>query len=198
VGEPSQREAASLLLPSKGWARKCEVAGCLARAGRLLSEGRTRTLRRSAGGLLWHDPSVSSARIPIRFGRWKPLLILIGWTPGRSYLEVDPDRVGVRMSWGFHADVPRRSIRSVRRVGNAVMSIGVHGWRGRWLVNGAFGPLVALEIDPPVRARASGVSVRLSELLVSVEDPDAVISQLSPGEVGAAGSSPSPKRRTWM
>jgi hypothetical protein len=156
--------------------------------------------RRSAvgWGLLWDDPSVSSARIPIRFGRWKPVLIVLGWTPRRSYLEVDPDRVGVRMSWGFHADVPRPSIRSVRRVGNAVMSIGVHGWRGRWLVNGAFGPLVALEIDPPVRARVSGIPIRLRELLVSVDDPDAVVAELSPEGVGAAGSSPRPTRRTWM
>ncbi|MFL5867433.1 MAG: hypothetical protein ACJ766_10095 [Thermoleophilaceae bacterium] len=141
---------------------------------------------------------MNGGRIPIRFGRWKPLLVLIGWTPSRSYLDVDPDRVGVRMSWGFHADLPRRSIQSVRRVGNAVTSIGVHGWRGRWLVNGAFGPLVALEIDPPVPARACGIPIRLRELLVSVEDPDTVVSKLSPGGVGAAEGSSSPTRRTWM
>jgi hypothetical protein len=168
------------------------TAGCLARAGRAAYAESAAEAAAVGRGLPWHDPSMNSARIPIRFGRWKPLLIVFGWTPRRSYLEVDPDRVGVRMGWGFHADLPRRSIRSVRRVGNAVMSIGVHGWRGRWLVNGAYGPLVALEIDPPVRARACGIAVRLSELLVSVEDPDAVISQLSAGGVGAAGSSARP------
>ena len=32
----------------------------------------------------------------------------------------------------------------------------MHRWRGRWLVNGAAGPLVAIEIDPPARARVLG------------------------------------------
>jgi hypothetical protein len=123
---------------------------------------------------------MNPTRMPIRFGRLKLLLALFGWTPRRSYLEVDPDLVGVRMGWGFQADVPRSSIRSVRRVANINSSIGVHGWRGRWIVNGAAGPLVALVIDPPVRARACGLPVRLRELLVSVDDPDTVVSELSP------------------
>ncbi|MEA2495708.1 MAG: hypothetical protein QOJ29_3619 [Thermoleophilaceae bacterium] len=129
---------------------------------------------------------MTSARIPIRFGRLKPLLALFGWTPRRSFLEVRPDLVVVRMSWGFHAEVPRAAIRSVRRVANVYSSFGVHGWRGRWLVNGAAGPLVALVIEPRVRARASGIPVWLSELLVSVDDPDAVIAELSPVQVDGA------------
>ena len=80
---------------------------------------------------------------------------------------------------------------------NAYLSLGVHGWRGRWLVNGAAGPLVALEIEPPVRARVIGIPVRLRELFVSVDDPDAVIAELDPGGAGAAGGSPGPHRRTW-
>jgi hypothetical protein len=118
-------------------------------------------------------------RIPIRFGLSKPLLCVLGLTPRRSYLELAPDRVSVRMSWGFRADVPRRSIRSVHRARNASLSVGVHGWGGRWLVNGAAGPLVAIEIEPPARARASGVPVRLRELIVSVDDPEAIIAELS-------------------
>ena len=102
------------------------------------------------------------------------------------------------MSWGFRADVPRRSIRSVRPERNAYLSLGVHGWRGRWLVNGAAGPIVALEIEPPVRARVIGVPVRLRELFVSVEDPDAVIAELSPGRAGAGGDLPTPAQRTGL
>ncbi|MDP2711202.1 MAG: hypothetical protein Q8O56_08275 [Solirubrobacteraceae bacterium] len=120
---------------------------------------------------------MDGTRIPIRFGRWKPLLVALGVTPGRSFLDVDPVRVRVRMSWGFRADVPRSSIRSARHAGSA-LSIGVHGWGGRWLVNGASGPLVALAIDPPARARTLGVPLRLRELTVSVDDPDAVIAAL--------------------
>ena len=82
------------------------------------------------------------------------------------------------MAWGFRADVPRPSLRSPRRVRNSI-SIGVHGWGGRWLVNGAAGPLVAVAIDPPARARVLGFPVRLRELIVSVEDPAAVIDELS-------------------
>ena len=88
---------------------------------------------------------------------------------------------------GFRAELPRASIRSPRRVANQI-SIGVHGGRGRWLVNGASGPLVAISLDPPTRARVYGIPVhagipygipvRLRELLVSVDDPDAVIAQL--------------------
>ena len=118
-------------------------------------------------------------RIPIRFGFWKPILWAMGLTPARSYLDVGPDLVRVRMSWGFHADVPRSSIRSVRRVRKNFFSFGVHGWRGRWLVNGAAGPLVALQVDPPVRARAVRFPIRLRELTVSVDDPDAIVTMLN-------------------
>jgi hypothetical protein len=106
-------------------------------------------------------------------------LTLLGVAPRSSYVELAADRVRVRMAWGFRADVPRPSLRSPRRVPNAI-SIGVHGWRGRWLVNGAAGPLVAVAIDPPAPARVLGFPVRLRELIVSVEDPDAVIAALGP------------------
>jgi hypothetical protein len=135
--------------------------------------------------LVWHDPATGSARIPIRFGHLKPLFTLLGITPGSSHLDVASDRVRVRMGWAFGAELPRTSIRSVRRVPNAI-SIGVHGWRGRWLVNGAAGPLVAVAIDPPAPARVLGVPIRLRELIVSVDDPDAVIGELSPVRDGAA------------
>jgi hypothetical protein len=114
----------------------------------------------------------------------KPLFTALGITPGRACLDVAPDLVRVRMGWGFCADVPRRSIRSVRRVRDAV-SIGVHGWGGRWLVNGASGPLVAIAIEPSAPARVMGVPIRLRELIVSVEDPGAVIAALSPARAGA-------------
>jgi hypothetical protein len=54
-----------------------------------------------------------------------------------------------------------------------VGGIGVHGWRGAWLVNGAASGLVSITVDPPVRAWAVGVPVRLRQLTVSLEDPDA-------------------------
>jgi hypothetical protein len=83
------------------------------------------------------------------------------------------------MGWSFSADVPHGSIRSARPVAEKRWSIGVHGWRGRWLVNGARGPLVAIEIAPRACARVIGIGVRLQELIVAVEEPEALIDALS-------------------
>jgi hypothetical protein len=102
---------------------------------------------------------------------------MVGIAPAHSYLELDSDIVRVRMGWAFGAELPRASIRDVRRVPDAI-SIGVHGRRGRWLVNGASGPLVALSIEPPASARVLAVPIRLRELIVSVDDPGAVIAAL--------------------
>ena len=55
----------------------------------------------------------------------------------------------------------------------------MHGWRGRWLVNGAAGPLVALEIAAAGHARVLGFPVVLRELLVSVDEPEPLIDALS-------------------
>ena len=120
-----------------------------------------------------------SIRFPIRFGALKPLFVVTGLTPGRCYVEVGREVVRVRMGWSFSSDIPRASIRAARPVGEKRWSIGVHGWRGLWLVNGARGPLVAIELAPRARARVLGIRVRLDELIVSVEEPDAVIAALS-------------------
>jgi hypothetical protein len=122
---------------------------------------------------------MNDSRTPIRFGLTKPLLIAVGLTPSRSYLALGPNVVHVRMGWAFHADLPWASIRRVRPAGRA-LSIGVHGWRGRWLVNGATGPLVALTVEPPVRARALGFPIRLHELTVSLDDPDSFVRRAAP------------------
>jgi hypothetical protein len=123
--------------------------------------------------------SEQPVRFPIRFGALTPLFVLTGLTPRRFYVEVVPEVVRVRMGWSFSADVPRASIRSAHRLRDKRWSIGVHGWRGRWLVNGARGPLVVLEIAPPAHARVLGFRVRLRELIVSVEEADALIAALS-------------------
>jgi hypothetical protein len=57
-------------------------------------------------------------------------------------------------------------------------SVGAHGWGGRWLVNGARGPIVSIEIDPPVHARTILIPNGLRELQVSVDDPDALVAAL--------------------
>ena len=104
---------------------------------------------------------------------------MAGCTPSRSYLELDDDLLRVRMGYAFRADVPLTSVRSAARAPDSPLSIGVHGWRGRWIVNGAASPMVAISIDPSARARVLGFPVTLRDLRVSVDDPDALVALLS-------------------
>src|ERR1700722_588493 len=72
-----------------------------------------------------------------------------GGGPGRGGVEVDPSVLRVRMA-DFHLDIPRGSVRSAARSSLQIRgTIGVHGRRGRWLVNGSYNGLVELVIDPP-------------------------------------------------
>lgn len=78
----------------------------------------------------------------------------------------------------FHAEFPRSAVSAVERDDRRTVSRGVHGWRGRWLVNGAGTDLVRITLDPVQRARTTGIRVRLRELTVNVDDPDALIGAL--------------------
>jgi hypothetical protein len=96
---------------------------------------------------------------------------------GQSGVEVGDDRIDVRMGWAFRASIPRASVRKVEQVENipALLGIGVHGWNGRWAVNGSRHGAARLTIDPAARARVIGVPVTLRELYVSLEEPEAFI-----------------------
>lgn len=113
-----------------------------------------------------------------RYDRWCAwLLIGLGLGPRFSGVRVDDDPVhggiDVRMGWGFHARIPHERIRGVTAAERTFIGWGVHGWRGRWLVNGSMRDLLAVEIDPPVSARVCFVPVRLRTLLISLADPAA-------------------------
>jgi hypothetical protein len=83
------------------------------------------------------------------------------------------------MGWAFHADIPLASVAGSRRYRGLVGGIGVHGWRGRWLVNGAATGLVDLDIEPPARGYVLGVPVRLRLLRLSLERPDDFLTALA-------------------
>jgi hypothetical protein len=117
-------------------------------------------------------------RYAIRYGIFKPLLSLMGLGPRFSYARLDDKRLKVRMGWAFYASVPRSSIAGAQRSRSFVSGIGVHGWRGRWLVNGAAGGLVTITIEPVARAWVLGVPVKLRMLRVSLEDPDGLVAAL--------------------
>jgi hypothetical protein len=76
---------------------------------------------------------------------------------------------------GFTGDIPLSSIAEAKPYTGRVTAWGVHGWRGRWLVNGSGKGLVELTIEPAATARVLGVAVALRALCVSVTDPDALI-----------------------
>jgi hypothetical protein len=82
------------------------------------------------------------------------------------------------MGWAFRARFPRAAVLRAARLDRRVFSRGVHGFGGRWLVNGAGGPILAITLDPPQRARVVGLPLRLRELLVSVDDPAALAARL--------------------
>ena len=104
---------------------------------------------------------------------------------GVSGVEVDADEIRVRMG-SFKLDIPRSSVRSVQRSQARVGgTAGVHGGRGRWLVNGSAEGLAELVLDPPSRVSPSidtmfglGPS-RVNQLTVSLDDPDGFIAAVA-------------------
>jgi hypothetical protein len=114
-------------------------------------------------------------RFPIRFDGWyaglSSALLLF---PSSSYVEVTGDTVHVRMGWGFRTTFPKSAIVSIEPMNTNPMSRGVHGFGGRWLVNGSGDGLIVISLEPRQRAYVMGIPIRLSQLMVSMVDPAAV------------------------
>ena len=101
--------------------------------------------------------------------------------PRHCRVRLDADALVVRMGvggWAFAARVPRASIVMSGRTSRRVWGWGAHGWWGRWLVNGSSRGLVRLTIEPAGRGRCLGFPVKLRELTMSLDDPDALVSAL--------------------
>jgi hypothetical protein len=116
---------------------------------------------------------------PIRYGVFRPFLTVVGAGPAFSRVAIEGDHLRVRMGWTFRADVPLSSVRGAKNFSGLAGGIGVHGWRGTWLVNGGIRGIVEIAIDPPARARVFGIPVRLKVLQVSVQSPEELITALS-------------------
>jgi hypothetical protein len=103
---------------------------------------------------------------------------LLGGGPGRGGVELNSTVVRVLVP-GFHLDIPRASVRSAARSALRTRAIGVHGGRGRWLVNGSYNGLVELAIEPPCytprQASALFRRLKVSSLTISLVDPDGFI-----------------------
>ena len=119
-------------------------------------------------------------RFAIDYSRWnKRFFGLLGLGPRLSEVVVDDTNLRVRMGWTFHAEVPRADIRRVTAAERPFFAWGVHGWRGRWLVNGSSDGIVGVEIDPPARAWTLGIPIRLRTVHISLADPRGLITALT-------------------
>ena len=117
--------------------------------------------------------SLEPIRFSFRYDRW------VGWILGlsgsgrsRSHVDVSPAEVEVRLGPGFTSTLPRSSIVSASAWRRRVWGWGAHGWRGRWLVNGSSEGIVILHLEPSVRGRVLGFPVKVTELALSLEDPE--------------------------
>jgi hypothetical protein len=116
-----------------------------------------------------------TVRFTFSYGSLRPLLSLMGLGPRWSRVEIGPGGLEVRMGWGFRARIARPTIRRADLHDPIRSAIGVHGWKGRWLVNGASTGIVLVDIDPPARGYVTGYPVRLRQLLLSLEDPSGFV-----------------------
>jgi hypothetical protein len=131
------------------------------------------------------------ARFPIRFDRWyEALSRALFISPSASYVAIEGGRVTVRMAWAFEASFPCQAIAEATPFDRRPASRGVHGWRGRWLVNGSGDGILRIGLSPKQRARVLGVPVRLRELLVSVDDPALLAAALRSASSGTGGAAP--------
>jgi hypothetical protein len=114
-------------------------------------------------------------RFPIRFDEWYGVLSRVLFlSPAASCVEVDSRQVRVQMSWGFRACFPRAAVVSAKETGEHPLSRGLHGFAGRWLVNGSGQGILIIDLIPSQRGYVMGFPVRLQQLMVSVTEPEAL------------------------
>jgi hypothetical protein len=119
-------------------------------------------------------------RFPLRFATaYRVLSRSILVSPDDSYVDVTDVAVHVRMAWAFRAIFPRDAVATTKPFEGKTIARGVHGWGGRWLVNGSGDRIVVIGLVPAQRARVVGIPVTLRELMVSVDDPTALAAALA-------------------
>ncbi|HLK01191.1 MAG TPA: hypothetical protein VKU39_14955 [Streptosporangiaceae bacterium] len=114
---------------------------------------------------------------------------VLGGGPGLSGTTVTGHEIQVRVP-GFTLDIPLTAVRSADRSGrNLHGTTGVHGGKGKWLVNGAPDGLVDLTISPPCYTGRSLATLfqraAVTKLTVSLVDADGFIAACT-GQLSAA------------
>lgn len=114
-----------------------------------------------------------------RYGLLRPLLELIGLGSKFTRIVFHERTLEVRFGYGFRAQIPYSAIYNAKPEPGMISGIGVHGWRGSWLVNGSAQGLVGFDLDQKVDARVLGFPVRLLHLRMSLERPGNFLARLS-------------------
>jgi hypothetical protein len=118
-------------------------------------------------------------RFQISFDPWyRVVSAALLLAPSDSFVEVGGGEVRVRMAYGFRATFPRSAVVSVTPYRRKPLSRGVHGFAGRWLVNGSGSGIVSIALEPGQRGYVLGFPVKLRQLLVSLEDPSGLLEAL--------------------
>ncbi len=108
-----------------------------------------------------------------RYDQWCGWILgLFGSGRRFSRVTVGATAVDVQLGIAFRGTITRTSIRSASRRSGRVWGWGAHGWNGRWLVNGSSKGIVVLHVEPRAPARVLGFPVKVTELALSLEDPD--------------------------
>jgi hypothetical protein len=122
---------------------------------------------------------MKTQRFPIRFDPWYAILSsALFLPPADSYVEVNDEEVLVRMGWAFRSHFPRTAIVSAAETPTRPLSRGVHGFAGRWLVNGSGQGILTISLTPAQRGYVMGFPVRLRQLMVSVLEPSGLAAAL--------------------
>jgi hypothetical protein len=120
----------------------------------------------------------------LRYGAFsRSMLKLIGSGPAHSGIAVSDADLAIKMGRSFDGRAPRTSVTSARALTDTVISRGVHGWRGDWLVNGDGSGLVELLFEPPMPGHVLMFPVRVRRLRVSVDDPEGLVAAVGGGTV---------------
>ena len=121
-------------------------------------------------------------RLSLRYGFFsKPLLTVFGGGPARSSIVADRSQVTAKMGFWFEGRATVAAVTRAREVSDRVISRGVHGWSGDWLVNGAGDGLVELRFEPTMKARVLGVPIHVRRLRIAVDDPAGLVAAIGPG-----------------
>ena len=118
----------------------------------------------------------------LRYGAfWGFVLKLIGSGPERSGIAVSDADLAIKMGRSFDGRAPRTSVTSAQALTDTVISRGVHGWRGDWLVNGSGAGLVELRFEPPMPSHVLLFPVKVRRLRIAVDDPDGLVDAVGGG-----------------